>query len=389
MKSFQNIVQELQGKIFNSVISNRLVYNTCWEDPRIDRELLQLDSESNVVMLSSAGCNALDYLLDEPERIHCIDSNPSQNALLELKKALFEFGSYDLLWNLLGRGYDNDFPFVFRRELSESISPNSIHFWQRHINYFTRPGVEGSFYYRGTSGKVALMIHKRIKHKGVYKQTLNLLNAQTLDEQRYYFYEIENHLWSAFYKWLFNRSTTMAMLGVPDSQKNIIENQTDGGLISYINEAMHTVFTQLPVRDNYFWRVYLTGSYTRDCCPNYLKEQYFETYKKNHNRINVHTSYLHNFLEDNPGSYSHFVLLDHQDWLADARPELLAKEWQLILDNARPGAKILFWSAGKSCEYLPDFIYDRLDFKKEETGRLHPKDRVGTYGSTYLAEVNH
>jgi len=389
MNALHNIFQHLQGKLFESLVSNRLVYNTCWEDPRIDRQLLNLDSTSEVVMLSSAGCNALDYLLDEPEAIHCIDANPAQNALLELKKALYQYGNYDLLWSLLGRGFDEDFPNIFRQELVKHVSPIAGKFWERHINYFSRPLPEGSFYYQGTSGKIALMIHNRIKHKGVYNQTLNLLNAKTLEEQNYYYQDIKNHLWSVFYKWLFKRNATMALLGVPKSQRNIIEQQTEGGLISFINEAMRTVFTELPIQDNYFWRVYLTGSYTQNCCPNYLKEEHFEYYKKNNSRINIHNSTLLNFLQNNPGSYSHFILLDHQDWLADAKPEILASEWKLILENARPGAKILFRSAGTQCNYLPEFIHDHVEFNKDKTDRLHPKDRVGTYGSTYLAEVIH
>lgn len=36
-----------------------LVYNTCWEDPRLDREAMQLQPDDEVVMITSAGCNAL------------------------------------------------------------------------------------------------------------------------------------------------------------------------------------------------------------------------------------------------------------------------------------------------------------------------------------------
>lgn len=387
MTALHNIFQDLQHKFFESVVSNRLVYNTCWEDPRIDRELLNIDSSSEVVMLSSAGCNALDYLLDEPNNIYCIDANPAQNALVELKKAIYQHSNYDLLWSLLGRGFDDRFPLIYEKKLAKNLPSYANEFWNKHINYFSSSSAGGSFYYRGTSGKIALMIHNRIKHKGVYSQTLNLLNAETMDEQHYYYNEIENQLWSAFYKWLIKRNTTMALLGVPASQRNLIEEQTEGGLLDFINKAMRTVFTELPIKDNYFWRVYLTGSYSRSCCPNYLKEDHFEFYRNNISKVKIYNSYLLNFLQDNPGSYSHFILLDHQDWLADAKPDILAKEWKLIIENASPGAKILFRSAGKHCNFLPEFIYDHVDFKKEKTDLLHSEDRVGTYGSTYLAEV--
>ena len=52
--------------LFKTIHQRYLIYNMCWEDPRIDRQLLGLDRDSQVVVLTSAGCNALDYLLDAP-----------------------------------------------------------------------------------------------------------------------------------------------------------------------------------------------------------------------------------------------------------------------------------------------------------------------------------
>jgi len=66
--------------------------------------MLVLQSDSRVVMITSAGCNALDYLLDDPAEIHAIDMNPRQKALLELKMAVIQHGDYDELFNMLGNG---------------------------------------------------------------------------------------------------------------------------------------------------------------------------------------------------------------------------------------------------------------------------------------------
>ncbi len=79
------IMDKTRQRVFHYIHDNNLIYNTCWEDPRIDRKLLKLDSSSEVAMITSAGCNALDYLLDNPSDVHAIDVNPRQNALLELK----------------------------------------------------------------------------------------------------------------------------------------------------------------------------------------------------------------------------------------------------------------------------------------------------------------
>ena len=50
--------------VFRHVHNSNLIYNTAWEDPRLDRQLMKLNRGSRVVMITSAGCNALDYLLN-------------------------------------------------------------------------------------------------------------------------------------------------------------------------------------------------------------------------------------------------------------------------------------------------------------------------------------
>ena len=54
----------------------------------MDRRWMKLDASSRVLMITSAGCNALDYLLDDPKKVVCVDLNYRQNALLELKKTV-------------------------------------------------------------------------------------------------------------------------------------------------------------------------------------------------------------------------------------------------------------------------------------------------------------
>jgi len=387
MNKLSSIVENLQQRFFKSVISNNLVYNACWEDPRLDRNLLNIDTSSNVVMLTSAGGNALDYLLDDPENIHCVDSNPAQNALLELKVALFEYGNYSLLWDFFGDGQRAGAHIIYDQDLRHFLSSSAQSFWDKHISYFSPNSSQPSFYYRGTAGKFALMIRNRIMRKGLYPQMLQLLNAGSLSEQKYYFEEIEPKLWNTFQKWLIRQQATMAMLGVPSTQRRMIEDRYEGGLLHFIRSSLRHVFTKLSITDNYFWRVYITGSYTSDCCPNYLKEDHFHKLHQNIQKITIHTSTLLEFLKRNPGKYSHFVLLDHQDWLADSKPQLLAEEWKEILANTTTGSRILFRSAGSATDFLPDFVFDYVTFQREETKKLHQKDRVGTYETTHLGIV--
>ncbi len=58
-------------------------------------------------------------------------------------------------------------------------------------------------------------------------------------------------------------------------------------------------------------------------------------------RIHTYNTTISEFLKCHPGPYSHFILLDHQDWLAWHDPQALEQEWRLILANSRAGSKIL------------------------------------------------
>ena len=55
--------EKINTRIFKAVHSRNLVYNASWEDPALDRQALQLGPDDRVLVITSAGCNALDYLL--------------------------------------------------------------------------------------------------------------------------------------------------------------------------------------------------------------------------------------------------------------------------------------------------------------------------------------
>jgi S-adenosylmethionine-diacylglycerol 3-amino-3-carboxypropyl transferase len=179
----------------------------------------------------------------------------------------------------------------------------------------------------------------------------------------------------------------MCLLGVPESQQQLFIEKYRRGALGFIQECLRKVFTQLPIGENYFWRLYLYGSYTEDCRPNYLDAQHFSTIRDRTGAVQPHTTTISEFLRKNPGTYSHFILLDHQDWLAANNREELEEEWRQILKNSRPGTKILMRSAAHEVDFFPAFALDRLTFEKEVTARTHQADRVGTYASVYMAIV--
>jgi S-adenosylmethionine-diacylglycerol 3-amino-3-carboxypropyl transferase len=382
------ISQKAHDAFFSRVHGNSLVYNACWEDPRLDREMLELDSRSRVVMITSAGCNALDYLLDDPAHVHAVDMNPRQNALLQLKTALLSHGDHEELFAVFGRGVRPRFSELLKK-LEPHLSPYALRFWEQKQKYFDSTALNPSFYYRGTSGQVAWIVVKSLLKGNPRVRDLveSLFAAKTLDEQRSIYELIQPALWNAFNSWLVQQPVTMTMLGVPRPQIRLIETQFPGGLRGFVRNKVEHVLKNLPIQDNYFWRAYALGSYTPDCCPNYLRPEHSQTLQDRIQRVTPHTATVANFLRENPCDYSHYVLLDHQDWLAAHNTAALTEEWDLILQNSRPGTRILLRSAGIQIDFIPAHILERLEIDHETAGQLHPLDRVGTYGCTFLATV--
>ncbi len=142
-------INYLRDWVFHRVHKSNLVYNTCWEDPRCDRELMAIDADSEIVMITSAGCNALDYLLDAPKAVHCIDMNPRQNALLELKRAFFRQSDPETLFQVFGRGSHEAFPELYQQQLRSALPAYAQEYWDEHLNYFSPKGLRKSFYHFG------------------------------------------------------------------------------------------------------------------------------------------------------------------------------------------------------------------------------------------------
>jgi S-adenosylmethionine-diacylglycerol 3-amino-3-carboxypropyl transferase len=383
----KQLISKCHDLFFRTVHNHYLIYNVCWEDPRIDRQILALNQDSKIVVLTSAGCNTLDYLLDMPAEIHAVDINPRQNALLHLKLALLERGSFEDLFSMFGDGSHQAFEDIYA-SLRKQLPDYAQSFWDEKIQYFDSNSKKQSFYYYGTAGAVAWIVRRYLLRSKVLKQRLmDFLDAQTLDEQKTLYRQIEPALWSRLTSWLVKQPVTLAMLGVPRPQIQLIKQQYPRGVFGYISDKLRHVLTEVLIRDNYFWRVYLTGFYTETCCPNYLKRENFPLLREHRERVHTYNSTVTDFLKHHPGRYSHFVLLDHQDWLAWHAPQALEEEWALILQNSRPGSKIMLRSAGMDISFLPEMVRPRLRFFPEMTEELHKADRVGTYGSLHLAEV--
>lgn len=383
---------------FDLVHRNHLVYNTCWEDPRLDREALGLGGTDTVMAITSAGCNVLDYALDGPARIHAVDLNPRQNALLELKMAGIRALSHEDFFALFGRGRHEGWQDLYPTHLRPQLSDWATRFWDAHGHIFSGRTRRRSFYFHGSSGLVAWALRGYFRWVGVQDDIRALLETQSLDAQRAVYERVRGRILGPGLRWLLGRDALMALLAVPEPQRAHLERHFPGGIAQFIVARLDEVFTQLPLSDNYFWRVYLQGHYDTFCCPEYLRPEPFAALKAGLvDRITVHTASVESCLRTLTTPVTALVLLDHMDWLCSTRLDALRAEWQAIVDVAAPHARVIWRSGGPHTDFLSSVpvarhntrhqLGDLLTCFPDVTAPLHARDRVRTYGSFHLAHL--
>ncbi len=386
----------IDQNVFNALYARSLVYNTCWEDPAVDRRALNLGADDTVMVISSAGCNALDYALDAPARIHAVDANPRQNALLELKIAAIRRLEFEDFFGIFGTGYHPRFAELYRTCLRSELSTFAREWWDKNQGWFTSP--LGSFYYHGLAGLVARGFRAYFRMRPKLANDVHELFAagDRATQRAIYDQRVAPALWTPTLKWVLGRQFTMSLLGVPHPQRRLVQAQHPEGVAGFVRAAIEYVFRELPVADNYFWRVYLHGHYTPECCPEYLKPENFDALKGGLvDRITTHNRTVTEFLRETNKPISRFVLLDHMDWMSSYHPAALVEEWNAILRRARPGARVLLRSAHED----PAFLHwvrvghwrrpldEVLTFDRSLAARLHVDDRVHTYAGFMIADV--
>src|SRR5262245_23028805 len=156
-------------------------------------------------MITSAGCNALDYVLSEPERIDCVDLNPHQTALLELKLAAIQTLPHKEFFAMFGDGKIDGHFGIYWRKLRRLLTVPSRKIWDKRIHYFD-PGGRG-LYFHGTAGMFARILQWHIRRRPELRRDIEYIQAiQDVEKQaQFYRAHIAPQFWSRTLRWFLRR----------------------------------------------------------------------------------------------------------------------------------------------------------------------------------------
>jgi S-adenosylmethionine-diacylglycerol 3-amino-3-carboxypropyl transferase len=276
----QNILQKLFAAWFDA-----FVYNQIWEDPRVDLQALELDENSRVLTISSGGCNALNYLLENPERVTAVDLNRHHIYLLNLKiAALRHLPSYEDFFAFFGYGKSERTIENYQKFIAPNLDENTRKFWEsnsllgkithgKRIDFFRK----GGLYEHSRNGYFLRFFHKFSHLLGCRPE--EVLKARNPEEQaELYEKYIAPFFDSAFIKAIGKMPVTMFGLGIPPQQYDELKKDlADGGsIIDVYKERTKRLAVEYPIYENYFaWQAFARKYDTenRQAIPEYLKAE--------------------------------------------------------------------------------------------------------------------
>ncbi|KAJ7703287.1 S-adenosyl-L-methionine-dependent methyltransferase [Mycena rosella] len=364
------------------------IYSFTWEDPFEDMKHLQLSSNDSMFVITSAGDNALHYAAaSSPQRIHCVDMNPCQGHLMELKLAAIQSLDYEDFFALFGLGRHPNFRGLLDSKIAPYLSSSAYQFWRIKSQSF-----KSSFYLRGYSGWALRLTSFIFRLAGASKDIEALCNADTLEQQEDIWKRkirpvILNPLVVALLK---NPVFCWNALGVPLNQRKMLLDE--GGVYEFIRDTLDPLASAYLFKTgNYFYLLALLGHYTPSSCPQYLTRSGFETLKANNGKVlnafRLHTdSIVHVLRGLTDASLTRALIMDHLDWFTPGSPAIDEELAQLHRVLATGGS--VFWrSAARKPWYNANF--ERRGFKVTALGvRQGPEaaiDRVNMYASFWRA----
>jgi len=388
----QGVLQKLFAVWFDA-----FVYNQIWEDPRVDLQALKLDENSRVLTISSGGCNALNYLLENPQSVTAVDLNRHHIFLLNLKIAALKFlPAFEDFFAFFGYGQSEKTIENYEKFIAPNLDEETRKFWEsnslvgkithrRRINFFRK----GGLYEHSRNGYFLRFFHKFSHLLGCRPE--EVLKAKTPEEQAKLYEKYIAPFFDSFViKAIGKMPVTMFGLGIPPQQYDELKKDLEGNanLIDVYKERTKRLAVEYPIYENYFaWQAFARKYDTknRQAVPEYLKAENYEALKQNADQIDTQIGSITDELKNQPvGAFNRFIFLDAQDWMNAA---MMTELWSAIAEKAEPGARIIFRTAGAASPIetnLPANLREKFVYEEDFSKALFKQDRTSIYGGFHL-----
>jgi S-adenosylmethionine:diacylglycerol 3-amino-3-carboxypropyl transferase len=373
-------MRPLFNKLIEHVFFRGLVFNQSWEDPEIDREALQLVPDQDTILtITSGGCNSLNLLCLRPKKIICVDSNPVQTYLLDLKIAGIRQLNYDEFFEFFAARNPKRSKSLYFSSIRSALPPLARRFWDQNIQWFQR-----GFFAQGKLGLFLRFLRIYLRLRVGEQIVRDFFKIEQLKEQEeYYVQYISPKIWHDPLLRIVSSKLMLHLAGMHPNQYDLI-NQHDG-IERYIYDRIEYLLRRVPIRNNYFLAQATIGEYVdNNHVPPYLQAVNFSILRRNVDRITNVTSWLNEYLDQaSTGSIDKFSLLDIFDWMdAATRGRTLKGVIRVSSDKGR----FIYRSLMRALP-VPSEIEPMVVAEPDLAQRLFRQDRSGVYSSLHIYSI--
>jgi len=359
-----------RSKVFKDIL-----YAQCWEDPELDRIAFKIKPGDTVFSITSGGCNALAFLIDDPGKVICLDMNQNQNFLLSLKINAFRTLSHDELLEFFGV-HSSTRRWKLYEKLKPFLPEEEQEYW-----YNKKEDINNGILHCGRYEKYMHLL------KGIFRILIgkkiiyDLFNSVSKEERKVLYDSKWNNLrWKLFCHLFLSRS--FASIFFDKAFYKYLEPSFS--FKKYYRSAVKRVVTELPVKENYFLAYILLGNYYNDNFPVYLKKDNYESIRNRVNRIEMVTSGCMDYFKTlPPGTISEFNFTNIFEWMSLEEYALLLKE---TIRAAKDGA-IVTYRNHLVTRSRPESLANQLIPDTKLSAALHERDLSFIYKAYVVEQI--
>lgn len=317
---------------FLKVELDRIRYSLVWEDSNTLYEGLDIGPDDQVLIITSAGCNALNALLKNPAQVTAVDLNPVQNRLLLLKKHIILNHDHSVFRNLMGLDGAAKVADAWTR-LAQTLPEESKGFWE----FFFQRHPEGLM----VAGKLERYLtgFYHSLNPNMQEKIQKLIQFDNVQEQRTYF--AHNLLGSAF-QHLFIDYFDAANLSKGRDPKLFKYAEESGGeafysrLVDQVNSVL--------VKDNFYFRFFFFGplNIPEAILPPCYREQNYAILRKQLSKLQVVNAEVAGYLLSEKGRAINKASLSNVfEYTSSSEFE---KVYRMLFANPNRSLRIVFWN---------------------------------------------
>ena len=335
---------------FSSISLDHLRYSMVWEDGATMRDALEINKSDEVMIITSAGTNVLNAILDDPAKIHAVDLNQYQNDFLRVQMHIYRHYDHDFLMSFLG----------FESKLSREEMLLKFKCSMNYDSYQYVPNLFSNI--RGhivESGRLESYIQgfyqnlpSSLKHK-----VAKLLEFDNVVEQHeYYLCELDNSLFSKAFVDHFN-SINLSKGRDPKLFRFVTE---DTGRVFY--DRLVNFSERELLKENFYFRFFMFGIDGMDfnLLPQCYHASNFDVIAKRLDRIEIITGEAVNYLKSQAAAG--ISKISFSNIFEYVSPEEFNQSITEVSRHLQRSIKFIFWNLLQD-HNLKDLNGDSVNYK--------------------------